>query len=146
MTFLQLSMIWPYSGLFGLYDFENGKRWCHMNFYFQIMLKSPINYENLGFSTSGLSLAFNFFFGLFSIFLVFRCVEYSKSFKFELFRSNFAIKTVFAENLANWISVYCQSVENSFSLVRKVYIIFKVITMICGVPACEANNKAATYK
>ena len=111
MNFLQLSMIWPYSGLFGLYDFENGKRWCHMNFYFQIMLKSPKNYENLGFSTSGLRLAFKKIFGLFSIFLAFRCLEYSKSFKFELFWSNFAIKTVFAEKFAAWISsVY---VENS---------------------------------
>ena len=58
-------MIWPYSGLFGLYDFENGKRWRHMNFYFQLILKSPKNYENLGLSTSGLCLAFKFFFGLF---------------------------------------------------------------------------------
>ena len=81
--FLQLSMIWPYSGLFGLYDFENGKRWRHMNFYFQLILKSPKNYENLGFSTSGLCLAFKKFFGLFSTFLAIRCLEYSKSFKFE---------------------------------------------------------------
>ena len=112
-------MIWPYSGLFGLYDFENGKRWCHMNFYFQIMLKSPKNYENLGFSTSGLCLAFKNFFGLFSIFLAFRCLDCSKSFKFELFWSNFAIKTIFAENLAKWISVkgdfrlYFELVEKS---------------------------------
>ena len=42
-------MIWPYSGLFGLYDFENGKGWRHMNFYFQLILKSPKIYENLGF-------------------------------------------------------------------------------------------------
>ena len=44
-------------------------------------------------------------FGLFSIFLAFRCLDCSKSFKFELFWSNFAIKTIFAENLAKWISV-----------------------------------------
>ena len=37
--------------------------------------------------------------------VVFRCLEYSKSFKFELFSSNFANKTVFAENFAAWISV-----------------------------------------
>ena len=99
-------MIWPYSGLFGLYDFENGKRWRRMNSYFQLILKSPNNYENLGFWTSGLCLAFKIFLAFYSIFLTFRCLEYSKSFKFELFWSNFAIKTVFAENFAAWISVY----------------------------------------
>ena len=78
-----------------------------MNFYFQLIIKSWKNYENLDFSTSGLCLAFKKFFGLFSIFLAFRYLEYSKSFKFELFWSNFAIKTIFAENLAKWISVNC---------------------------------------
>ena len=75
-----------------------------MNFYFQLIIKSWKNYENLDFSTSGLCLAFKKFFGLFSIFLAFRYLEYSKSFKFELFWSNFAIKTVFAGNLAKRIS------------------------------------------
>ena len=81
VTFYDLAL--QCSGLFGLYDFENGKRWRHMNFYFQLTLKSPKNYENLGFSTSGLCLAFKNFFGLFSTFLALRCLEYSKSFKFE---------------------------------------------------------------
>ena len=98
-------MIWPYSGLFGLYDFENGKRWRHMNFYFQLILKSPKKYENLDFSISGLCLAFKKYFGLFSILLTFRCLEHSKSFKFESFWSYFAIKKIFAENFANRISV-----------------------------------------
>ena len=98
-------MIWPCSGLFGLYDFENGKRCRHMNFYFQLILKSPKKYENLDFSISGLCLAFKKYFGLFSIFLAFRCLEYPKSFKFESFWSNFAIKKNFAENFANRISV-----------------------------------------
>ena len=51
-------------------------------------------------------------FGLFSIFLAFRHLEYSKLFKFELFWSNFAIKTVFAETFAAWISVSSQ-IHNS---------------------------------
>ena len=63
----------------------------------------------MDFSTSGLCLAFKIFFGLFSIFLAFRCLEYSTSFKFELFWSNFANKTVFAESFAAWISVYSRS-------------------------------------
>ena len=58
-------MIWPCSGLFGLYGFENGKRGHHVNFYCQLILKSQKNYENLDFSTSGLCLAFKKFFGLF---------------------------------------------------------------------------------
>ena len=98
-------MIWPCSGLFDLYDFENGKKWRHMNFYFQLILKSPKKCENLDFSIPGLCLAFKKYFGLFSILLTFRCLEYSKSFKFESFGSNFAIKNIFAENFANWISV-----------------------------------------
>ena len=101
-------MIWPCSGLFGLYGFENGKRWRHVNFYCQLILKSQKNYEHLDFFTCGLCLAFKNFFGLFSIFLAFRYLEYSKSFKFELFWNNFVIKTIFAENLAKWISVMCQ--------------------------------------
>ena len=108
MTLLKLPMIWPYSGLFGLQDFDNGKRWRNMNFYFQLILKSPKKYENLDFSISGLCLAFKKYFGLFSILLTFRCLEYSKSFKFESFGSNFAIKNIFAENFANWISVNCK--------------------------------------
>ena len=79
-----------------------------MNFYFQLIIKSWKNYENLDFSTSGLCLAFKKIFGLFSIFLAFRYLEYSKSFKFELFWSNFVNKTIFAENLAKWISVNCE--------------------------------------
>ena len=89
MTFLQLSMNWPYSGLFGPYDFINEKRWCHMNFYFQLILKSPIKFENLDFSNSSLCLAFKKLFGLFSIFLAFRSIKYSKSFKFELYSVSF---------------------------------------------------------
>ena len=85
-----------------------------MNFYFQLIIKSWKNYENLDFSTSGLCLAFKKFFGLFSIFLAFRCLDCSKSFKFELFWSNFAIKTIFAENLAKQISVQCHPVHSTY--------------------------------
>ena len=87
-------MIGPCSGLFGLYGFENGKRCRHVNFYCQKILKSQKNYENLDFSTCGLCLAFKNFFGLFSIFMAFRHLEYSKLFKFELLWSNFAIEKI----------------------------------------------------
>ena len=69
-----------------------------MNFYFQFILERSQNYENVGFSISGLCFAFKTIFGLFSIYLTFRYLEHSKSIKFELFWSNFAIKTTFAEN------------------------------------------------
>ena len=85
-------MIGPCSGLFGLYGFKNGKRCHHVNFYCQLTLRSQKNCENLDFSTRGLCLAFKIFFGLLSIFMAFRHLEYSKLFKFELFWSNFAIK------------------------------------------------------
>ena len=55
MTLLQLPLIWLYSALFGLYDFENGKRCRHMNFHFQLILKSPKNMKILIF----LPLAFD---------------------------------------------------------------------------------------
>ena len=71
-----------------------------MNFYFQFILERSQNYENVGFSISGLCFAFKTIFGLFSIYLTFRYLEHSKSIKFELFWSNLAIKTTFAENLA----------------------------------------------
>ena len=84
---------------------RNEKRWHHMNFYFQFILERSQNYENVGFSISGLCFAFKTIFGLFSIYLTFRYLEHSKSIKFELFWSNFAIKTIFAENLAKWMNV-----------------------------------------
>ena len=108
-------MIGPCSGLFGLYGFENGKRCRHVNFYCQKILKGQKNYENLDFSTCGLCLAFKNLFGLFSMFLAFRYLQYSKSFKFELFWSNFAIKTIL---LKIWQSgsVQCEYLgQNNFS-------------------------------
>ena len=98
-------MIWPYSGLFGLYDFENGKRWRHMNFYFQLILKSPKNYENLGFLTSGLCLAFKIFFGLF-----FNFPDLQMSWIFQIIQiwiilKQFCHQIIFAEKFANRISV-----------------------------------------
>ena len=105
MTLLQLCMIWSYSGLFGLYDFENGKRWRHMNFYFQLILKSPKNYENLGFLTSGLCLAFKNFFGLF-----FNFPDLQMSWIFQIIQiwiilKQFCHQIIFAEKFANRISV-----------------------------------------
>ena len=74
-----------------------------MNFYFQLIIKSWKNYENLDFSTSGLCLAFKKMFGLFSIFQAFIQIW--------VIWSNFAIKTIFAENLAMWISVFSGLIE-----------------------------------
>ena len=98
-------MIWPYSCLFGLYDFENGKRWRHMNFYFQLILKSPKNYENLGFSTSGLCLAFKFSCGIF-----FNFPDLQMSWIFQIIQiwiilKQFCHQIIFAEKFANRISV-----------------------------------------
>ena len=98
-------MIWPYNGLFGLYDFENGKRWRHMNFYFQLILKSPKNYENLGFWTSGLCLAFKIFFGLF-----FNFPDLQMSWIFQIIQiwiilKQFCHQIIFAEKFTNRISV-----------------------------------------
>ena len=98
-------MIWPYSGLFGLYDFQNGKQWRHMNFYFQLTLKSPKKYENLDFSTSGLCLAFKNFFGLF-----FNFPDLQMSWIFQIIQiwiilKQFCHQIILAEKFANRISV-----------------------------------------
>ena len=106
-----------------------------MNFYFQLIIKSWKNYENLDFSTSGLCLAFKKFFGLFSIFLAFRYLEYSKSFKFELFWSNFAIKTFFAENLAKWISVSSSLEKSDLNRIFSRFLVHNLAT------ASKTNRK-----
>ena len=77
-----------------------------MNFYFQLILKSPKNYENLGFLTSGLCLAFKNFFGLF-----FNFPDLQMSWIFQIIQiwiilKQFCHQIIFAEKFANRISVY----------------------------------------
>ena len=120
-------MIWPYSGLFGLYDFENGKRWRHMNFYLQLILKSPKNYENLVFLTSGLCLAFKIFFSLF-----FNFPDLQMSWIFQIIQiwiilKQFCHQIIFAEKFANRISVMHKVEKKSLKKSEKKNWFFQLV-------------------
>ena len=59
----------------------------------------------------------------FLIFLTFRCLEYSKSFKFELFRSNFASKQFLLKNSQTGSVWYILEIVDSHNLTRRYLVI-----------------------